>query len=835
MTIRGWAWGLAAVLSAATFAGETRYWELSRQSDFLEAKELRRVVVTSRGEIRVGHELQTVRPDREKTVWCGCRLADGRILVGTGSGKIYRLADRNDAALVFDTGEGLVTDLLALGKTAYASTLPAGKIFKMSEDGKWSEHAKLSSPIVWQIVAGPDGGLIAAAGKPAAVYHVKPDGTFSKIHEPGAEQALCLAPWGEGEVLVGTAQPAQLIRLKGRKGYVLYEFGDGEVKAIRPRPDGIYAAVNSKTGVLPHELLKAVDPKPAPPPPKKPEENKPGEKKDDSPEEYLLCPPVLSDPVSGTWEGTAEIPALELKEKLTVKLTHKDGKVTGTARSEGDQEDVAMEGTFDEKTRTLKLTASREGVTLTIEGRIEAEDRFEGKFIAAMGAEKLEGTISLRRTEKPAESGDPGEKPKPPAAPGKQEERPPDRPKVEGPPAPSAPPKSAVWKLAESRTEPVAEFPFYISCLGWDGQGLLAGTDSSGRVLRLSADRTYEFSLDFKEERVLGLLMDGEKLEAVFLGGPGKVGFVSPRRAENGAVVTQVFDARFLSRWGKLTVRHRGSIQVRTRSANVARSEDQFSDWSEPLTRFPADIPSPKGRYLQLRINLQGDAVVQGVSVAYKNENQRPKLQNFKVDYQPVVVPGELPPMPPPQGPSPRLGMRHSPVKRLSWQAQDPDGDVLQFRLTCRRSGSREWIALGSGLPIPLMQFMWNTEFVPDGIYEIKVVASDEKSNNEEETLREEAISEPVLIDNTKPEVRIEAAEGSRIRGEARDAAGSILQLELQVDGGEWRTIPCKDGVLDSGREEFEVDLPKGARIASVRATDQEMNVGCSTVRLDGR
>lgn len=832
-------WIAVLFLGLPLFAGETRTWELTRQDDFLEGQDFRRVVVTSRGTLEVGYDYRAVRLPRETSAWAGCLLADGNILVGTGRGRIFKIVNREECTPVFETGASLVSGLVAAGDVVYASTLPGGKIFKMNAAGQWAEFVKLDSEFVWQIEASSEGTLYAVGGKPARVYRIKADGTVSKIHEPSSDHALSIAVLGPDHLLVGTAQPAQLIELRGRKGVVLYDFGDGEVKSIVRHRGTTFAAVNSKSGVMPHELLKAVTPAE-----KKSEEKPADEKKkseDRKADEYLFPISFLSDPITGTWEGDMEVKDLQIKEKLTVKLTLKDGRVAGKAHSDQAKDEVDLSGTFDEASKTLKLSSSLEEATLSIELKLVSDDSLEGTLTLAVGDQRLGGTIALRRIEKPveAEAGKPDEK-KPGENPKQEEPGTPAKANDPAPvPSPSSAPKSAVWRLSERLTEPMAEFPFYLSQIAWAGDALVAATNFQGRVLKIREDRTYEYVLDFNQAHAIGLILKGPKVHAVLLGDPGYVGFVAEHKAERGTYVSQIFDTKFLSFWGKISVRARGKVSVKTRTANVARHESTFSEWSDSLSSFPSDIKSPKGRFIQFRITLESpDAAVEGVSIAYRNENQRPKFQNLRIEYQPYLQPGDIPPLVPPQGPSPRPGMSHSPLKRITWQAQDPDSDVLSFRLYYRAVTGTAWVPLMGGHANPMNHYPWNTETVPDGIYVLKVVASDEKGNLKGEELAEEAVSDPILVDNTRPEVRIGSARAARVSGTVSDETSPIVRIEVQIDGGSWRPIPCKDGLLDSSKEDFDLDLSseklsRGAHVVSLRAYDQEMNVGVATATLD--
>ena len=62
-----------------------------------------------------------------------------------------------------------------------------------------------------------------------------------------------------------------------------------------------------------------------------------------------------------------------------------------------------------------------------------------------------------------------------------------------------------------------------------------------------------------------------------------------------------------------------------------------------------------------------------------------------------------------------------SPKQLITWEANDPNNDVLQYSLSFRRIPGGDWIALKDHLTDP--QFEWDTRTVADGRYEIKVTA----------------------------------------------------------------------------------------------------------------
>lgn len=813
--------------AAASFAGETRYWELSRRDHFMDCEEAANLIVDNDGRLRVGPETRVVRLQNEASAWSACFDSRGRLLVGAGSGRIYRISDTG-FEIEYDTGELLVTSLVAVGELVYAGTLPNGKVFRRGPDGKWAELVKLESPNVWALGAAADGTVYAAGGKPARVFRILPGGQAATVFESEAEHVYTLDVISRDELLIGTAAPAHLIRLKKRKGTVLFDFGDGEVRAVLRRGDTIYAAVNQKIGMFPHEALKALTPRGA---------IKPGQ---DKKEEYLFDPIiVLSDPITGKWEGKVTIDDLGVEANVTVQLKNDNGRVTGTVSSDISEEKLEVKGTWDKDAGKLTFEGEAQGATFKIEAKLTAEDQLEGEVTLEFEGNTVKGKLELRRTEKPKEVEKPVERPaqKPPEPPQQPPaQQPPQAPKPPEMRGLSGPVKSSVWRLTPSHSEPVLDFNAYLTALAPAVDGVFVATNFSGRVYKVLDSRGYELWFDTRENAVAGFAVQEGRLRALLLADKGRVALIGDKPAAKGIYVTRFFDTRFVSHWGQLTVTASGPLEARTRTGNVAMRDDLYSDWSEPLVKFPAKITSPKGRYLQVKLTLTDPkTVVESLSVAYKNENQRPRVSDVRVDYVPLPQPGEPPPAPAqPGGSGPRVGQPHSSLKRISWAAQDPDGDVLVFRIFYRPEDGTVWVPLTPD-PVPINQFQWTTESVPDGKYILRVSASDERSNLKEEALEGDFETGTVIVDNTAPVVKLDEPKGATITGVATDRTSNIARLEYQVDGGEWKTVLCKDGVFDAPRETFEIKLAglgPGKHVVYVRAFDQEMNQGVAGVSV---
>ncbi len=128
----------------------------------------------------------------------------------------------------------------------------------------------------------------------------------------------------------------------------------------------------------------------------------------------------------------------------------------------------------------------------------------------------------------------------------------------------------------------------------------------------------------------------------------------------------------------------------------------------------------------------------------------------------------------------------------------------------------------------------WDTRKVSDGEYLLKVVASDELSNGSR-ALTAEAVSGPLRICNTRPEVIVFAASAEfvdgrlrRLEGRADGRSAPVAAVEYRLDGkGEWATAEPSDGVFDQEREYFVINIREaapGKRSVEVRVKDAAGN-----------
>jgi hypothetical protein len=418
------------------------------------------------------------------------------------------------------------------------------------------------------------------------------------------------------------------------------------------------------------------------------------------------------------------------------------------------------------------------------------------------------------------------------------------------PPAASAPPtkrsatasraarprpgKGRVWTLgADGRAERVwAQEEGHVTRLEVGENGVIfAAIGHEGRVVRIEPDRTSSVWIDVDERQVLAI---GLTSSAPFLvtGDGAALYRVRSERPDAPSWTSKVLDAELVSRWGQLVWRGQGTIRMETRSGNTERPDETWSAWSAPMTSV-GPVRSPAGRFLQVRASFVGDgAVLRALSIYYLPQNQRPVLTEVGLKARTTKRAPDVDPTAPPAA-SPNLG--------LTWKVENVDGDRLRYRLRFREETQAVWreILRDSEL-LSATEYSWNTTSVPDGWYVVEVEATDELSNPDAYVLRSRVASEPILVDNTPPEVVDLSASGARVTGRARDGMGPISRIEIAIDGGEFRPIFPEDDLLDTREERFAIDtttlsgllrpLGPGGHIAAVRAFDAAGNHGQAEV-----
>ncbi len=378
----------------------------------------------------------------------------------------------------------------------------------------------------------------------------------------------------------------------------------------------------------------------------------------------------------------------------------------------------------------------------------------------------------------------------------------------------------------EERVEEVArlENTFLLDVgVSKDGR-IFVATGDSGRVFAVDRQRRVMTVMDLDQEQVICLAMGDDGPTALGSGAPGVFYAVDPSGAGRGRYVSKILDAGFPAVWGRADGSGSGSFHLSFRTGRTEKPDRTWSAWSDPLTDASRPLPCPSGRYLQFRIDFDGDpdARIERVRVAYNVQNQRPLIKELNVGTSPKA--DTYPLFTGPQGKEVKIQIK----------AEDPNNDPLVFRLYYRQEGER-WIPMTED-PLRETEYAWDTSDLPDGLYEVRLAVSDEMNNPT--PLTAEKVSRPFPIDNHRPQVEgLAVVEGRvpQVRGVASDTGSLVTRIEYRVDMGPWQPLSPSDGVFDSGREAFSFSLPglgSGIHRLWVRVYDRAGNVGVSMQEL---
>jgi hypothetical protein len=130
--------------------------------------------------------------------------------------------------------------------------------------------------------------------------------------------------------------------------------------------------------------------------------------------------------------------------------------------------------------------------------------------------------------------------------------------------------------------------------------------------------------------------------------------------------------------------------------------------------------------------------------------------------------------------------------------------------------------------------YAFDSTQLPDGLYRIRVEASDAQFNPGSQARSISLASDPFLIDNTPPSVQVTARKGAKgaavtLEASAGDNPGPIARAEYSLDAARWVPLAPADGVSDSRAETYSVtfeNLRAGEHTVIVKVTDLLGNVG---------
>jgi hypothetical protein len=327
---------------------------------------------------------------------------------------------------------------------------------------------------------------------------------------------------------------------------------------------------------------------------------------------------------------------------------------------------------------------------------------------------------------------------------------------------------------------------------------------------------------------------------------------VSPKAEFRSAVK----DVEHFSRFGHYRIEGSdvadGHLAIAFRSGNTRTPDATWSPWSAPSPAPQGGIDTPAGRYVQWKLTMPkpaADVEVDSVTVAFVNRNVAPVIDSVTVQDPAVVyITGSYPPSPqvveatnpdeygiftslesPRDKNEPGKKVFRKGYRTISWRAHDDNGDSLRYSVYFRPKASERWLRLRENIDETAINF--DTSQLPDGTYQLRVVASDIIDNPDNPMT---AVKEGVefLVDNTPPSITF-TTEGEDVLIRVRDKLSPIGKVEYSADAQRWIRLTPVDGIADSPDETYRLKRSTvEGKFVVVRAVDTFYNVATESIDL---
>ena len=381
---------------------------------------------------------------------------------------------------------------------------------------------------------------------------------------------------------------------------------------------------------------------------------------------------------------------------------------------------------------------------------------------------------------------------------------------------------SRVYKINKEGfvTEVFNEVAVFFSLEMQQGQ-LLLGTGNKAQLFSINPETEIETIIyeDKTASQITDMIV---KEDEIYLStaNPAKLIKLSSDFASKGEYESVLIDAGQPARWGKLQIDSdipKGTkVLISARSGNVGDVNDPtYSAWTKPVKIVePVELSVGTGRFCQYKLILESGGKttprIREVAVAYVIPNLPPKVTQVNVkrnDKSSIAG-----------------------IFDISYTAQDENGDNLTYRIDFRKMPRTGWIELKDELTEPSLE--WNSNTIEDGIYEVKVTASDVAGNTKTTELTGTRISEPVVIDNSAPVIKNHTIKTDKdvaiLTLNVDDEYSVIDNLSYTLDSNDkWNSALPEDNIYDTTNEDFTIiikELTSGDHVIAVKISDAEGN-----------
>lgn len=382
--------------------------------------------------------------------------------------------------------------------------------------------------------------------------------------------------------------------------------------------------------------------------------------------------------------------------------------------------------------------------------------------------------------------------------------------------------KNAIYKL-DNRGTITRMFYFnetVILSLAFSDGFLYAGSGDEGKLYKINPT-TFQIERIAKiDEGQILCLKNSDNQIIAGTGTSAKLYTLSVGYASEGEYTSEVFDTYNVSKWGKIytekNVEKGTSLSFQTRTGNVSMVDQTWSEFT-PLSKEDK-IESPPARFIQFKAIFSTEdeektPIINSLRLSYVNYNMVPEV--YDID----LVTGA-------SQKNTGVQSRKKPTlnddeSMFTWESYDANGDSLTYKVEYRREGESIFKLLEENLRDTY--YIFETKKLPSAVYELKVTASDMYDNSDEEAKSAFAISKPMLLDHTAPNIKKIAFENNIVSFYIEDDFSVIKSVRYSLDGGDWRYVLPKDGMLDDKAEYFEI-TNISAEVMSIEVYDSKDN-----------
>lgn len=721
----------------------------------------------------------------------------GEVMLGRHTETLHEFEERADVVnALARAGDGKV----------YAATGPNGIIYQIDGESVTEFSTLPEGGTILSLLFDAEGKLLAGTGggSQAKIYRIDGTGKAEVFHEPeDATYVWAMVRGAEGEIYAATGIEGKIFRISpdGKTGEVIIDLTPTNVLCLAIGPDHLLYAGTDDNG-----LVYRINP-----------ETKSRFVLYDAPQAEISA--IVLDATGNVYAATAAAKEAKPGQKIADKPGGKPAAAT-TPDSSTSEPDAQGEGATttqpaDENGDDQDTADTQPADNVDEPGDGEPEGEPEDSTESASSTPRVSRSVGRPVTPASAKNGG-----------------------------------NVIFRIDRNGfvTEVFRESVMILALAEEDGT-LYAATGNEGRIYAVTprAERKVMLAkLDAAQGSALLKLPNGRLM--VGTANDPMVVAIAAHYAEKGTLTSPPLDAGQIVKWGRIQWSARvptgTKLTIATRSSNVEDKESEaWDEWSDEMDATSSrQIPSVTARFLQYRLTFETTLAdttptLSRVQIARVEENRPPMIGDLVVESAVSLskkpgTPAKVKAAAGSPGPSsPGLPPPHVNWV-VKWKAEDPNKDTLEYDVFYREIGQTRWIRIGKDLKEIFT--IWNTLTVADGRYEVRVAASDSKNNAPGTGMTDVRLSDPFVLDNTPPDVTIDALRASgedavTLDATLTDALSRIEGASYSVDSDEeWTTLAPQDEIFDAERETISVtidDLDSGEHRIALRAWDEQGNV----------